>query len=195
MELEAPTFSSLNRSQKRAIALRDKLRIIEPKHLDTFIEGITNDEPPTYRKVNGTVVPALALVTLKDTATRFDLGNVLLPEEDNAVYRAYLNVNGDAVDIQTEEALPKEDANLDSAPIHGFIVKNMVPLFKEKFLAISARKDKINDARNSAYNKPHQPPAQFRDGEVRQSSTRRIRGQRNAYTGQRPGESHSSTRN
>ncbi|KAF1850851.1 uncharacterized protein K460DRAFT_240045, partial [Cucurbitaria berberidis CBS 394.84] len=166
MEIEAPTFNSLNKPQKRALILRDQLRYTEPRHLDTFIEGITDDEPPTYRKINGKVVPTLTLVTIKDTATRFDLGNVFFPEEDNAVHRVYLTVEDGQFEMRTEVPLPKNDANLESVPIHGFIAGGMVQMFKEKFQAIFARKDKINDARRAAYNKPQQPPVKFHEGET-----------------------------
>lgn len=171
MEFESPTFRSLNRSQQRALILRDQLRYRQPQHLDEFIQGITQDEPPTYRKINGRVVPPLTLVTLTDAATRFDLGNVIFPEENNAVHRVYLAVEDGQVDIHTEAALPKNDTDLNSAPIHAFIAKGMIPMFKEKFLAISTRKNKINDARQAAYNTPQQAQVQlFHDGEVRESA-------------------------
>ncbi|CAO2649620.1 Nn.00g070050.m01.CDS01 [Neocucurbitaria sp. VM-36] len=166
MEIEAPTFHSLNKPQKRALILRDQLRYTDPRHLDTFIEGIAHDEPPTYRKVNGTIAPPLALVTLKPTATRFDLGNVLFPDENNAVHRVYFTVEDGRFEMRTGDALPINDADLNSVPIHGFIAGGMLPMFKEKFQAIFARKNKINDARRVAYNIPNQPLARFYEGET-----------------------------
>ena len=166
MEIETPTFHSLNKPQKRALILRDQLRYTDPHHLDTFIEGITDDEPPTYRRINGVVFPPLALVSLKDTATRFDLGNVLFPEEGNAVRHVYLTVEHDRFEMRTSDALPKDKANLDSVPIHGFIAGTMVPMFKEKFQAIYARQNKINEARRVAFHMPSQPLAQFHEGQV-----------------------------
>lgn len=167
MEIEAPTFHSLNKPQKRALVLRDQLRYVEPRHLDSFIEGVTEDEPPTYRKVDGTVIPPLALVTLKPTATRFDLGNVIFPDENNAVHRVYFIVEDGRFETRTEEALPKDDAVLNSVSIHGFIAGGMFPMFKEKFQAIFARTNKINDARRMAFhNMANQPPTQFEEGEV-----------------------------
>ncbi|KAF1934574.1 hypothetical protein EJ02DRAFT_439768 [Clathrospora elynae] len=166
MEIEAPTFNSLNKPQKRALILRDQLRFVEPRHLDTFIEGLTNDEPPTYRKINGVIQPPLNLVTFKDNATRFDLGNVLFPDENNAVHRVYLVVEDDQIQMRAEEALPLDCANLDSVAIHGFIAGTMVPMFKEKFRAIFAKMNKINEARRAAHSMPNLVQMQFEEGET-----------------------------
>lgn len=166
MEIEAPTFSSLNKPQKRALILRDRLRYRDPRHLDTYIEGITNDEPPTYGLLNGIVHPPLTLVTLKDTATRFDVGNVLFPEENNAVHCVHFEVEDGHIEVHTKDALDHDDANLDSVAIHQFIAGTMVPMFKDKFLAILARKNKINEARRAAYNMPKQPPAPIVEGKT-----------------------------
>lgn len=169
MEIEAPTFISLNKPQKRALILRDQLRFHDPHHLDLFLEGISNDEPPTYTKVNGIIKPELALVTLKEEATHFDLGNVQLPEEHNSIYRVYLVVENGQIQMQTEDPLPQDENVLDSQPIHGFIARTMVPMFKEKFQAIFTRMNKINEARRAAYNMPNQAPVLFH-GEVGSST-------------------------
>ncbi|KAL1793536.1 hypothetical protein ACET3X_008518 [Alternaria dauci] len=166
MEMEAPTFNSLNKSQKRALILRDQLRFVDPHHLNEFLDGISNDEPPTYTKVNGTIKPPLVLVTLKEEATCFDLGNVQLPEEQNAIYRVYLVVENGHIQMRTEDPLPLDENVLDSQPIHGFIAQTMVPMFKEKFQTIFARMNKINEARRAAYNMPNQAPVLFHDGET-----------------------------
>lgn len=166
MEIEAPTFHALSKPQKRALILRDQLRYTDPRHLDTFIEGITDDEPPTYKILNGIVHPPLTLVTLKDAATRFDLGNVILPKENNAVHHVYLTVEDGRFEIHTEEALEHDDTNLYSIPIHGFIANTMVPMFREKFHIILARENKINEARRAAYSMPKQPVPQLLEGKV-----------------------------
>ncbi|KAH9872581.1 hypothetical protein J1614_004974 [Plenodomus biglobosus] len=98
MEIEAPTFNSLNTPQKRALILRDQLRWLEPHHLDTFIEGLANPEPPHYKKTNSITKPDLVLVTLKESASRFDLGNVIFPEEDSIVLHAYLVLEGGKIE-------------------------------------------------------------------------------------------------
>jgi hypothetical protein len=67
---------------------------LEPAHLDTFLNGVTADEPPTYKHFNDATYPPLAQVTVKEEATSFDLGNVLFPEGDGKTYRAYLTVEG-----------------------------------------------------------------------------------------------------
>ncbi|KAI4618720.1 hypothetical protein J4E80_005323 [Alternaria sp. BMP 0032] len=161
----APTFSALNKPQKRALILRDQLRYVDPTHLNTFIEGLSNDEPPTYTSVNGVVKPDLVFVTLKEEATRFDLGNVILPEEKNAIHRIYLMVEDNQVQMHVEDPLPLEEDELDSHPIHGFIARGMVPLFKEKYQILYIRVNKINEARRAAYNMPSQAPLLFDDGE------------------------------
>ncbi|KAG9196200.1 hypothetical protein G6011_01321 [Alternaria panax] len=166
MEIEAPTFISLNKSQKRALILRDQLRFVDPQHLNQFLEGISNDEPPTYTKVNGVIKPELILVTLKEQATHFDLGNVQLPEEQNSIYRVYLVVENGQIQMRAEDPLPQDENVLDSQPIHGFIARTMVPMFKEKFQIIFARMNKINEARRTAYNMPNQAPVLFHEGET-----------------------------
>lgn len=164
--IAAPTFSALNKPQKRALILRDQLRYVDPTHLNTFIEGLSNDEPPTYTRVNGVVKPDLVFVTLKEEATRFDLGNVILPEEKNAIHRIYLVVEDNQVQMHVEDPLPLEEDELDSHPIHGFIARGMLPLFKEKYQILYMRVNKINEARRAAYNMPYQAPVLFDDGEV-----------------------------
>jgi hypothetical protein len=164
---DVPTLSSLNKPQKRALILRDQLRYLEPAHLDTYLEGVTADEPPTYNKFNGTVYPALAQVTIKDDATRFDLGNVQFPEEGGVTYRAYLTVEDGRFEMRTVDPLPRDEAELASVSIHRFVAENMFPLFKVKYKAIHARMEKINEARRVAYNMLGHPPAKFEDGEVR----------------------------
>jgi hypothetical protein len=175
MEIEAPTFNALNKPQKRALILRDHLRFVEPHHLDSFIEGIINHEPPTYKKISGTIQPPLTFVTLKAEATRFNLGNVLFPEENNTVYRAQLTVEDGRIEMRTEEALPKDDANLESVVIHSFIARTMVPMFKDKFQAIFSRMNRINEARRTAHKMAEQAPAPapFYEGQVRENRVKR----------------------
>jgi hypothetical protein len=163
---DAPMLAHLNKPQKRALILRDQLRYLEPAHLDTFLDGISADEPPTYKNINGAIHPPFAQVIIKDGATRFDLGNVLFPEEGQMTYRAYLTVEDDRFEMRTENALPEDDAELSSIAIHRFVAENMFPLFKTKYKAIHARMEKINEARRVAYNMLNHPPARFIDGEV-----------------------------
>ncbi|KAL6164822.1 hypothetical protein ACJQWK_09544 [Exserohilum turcicum] len=166
MNIAAPTFNSLNKPQKRALILRDQLRFVDPLHLDEFLDGVSNHEPPAYTRVNGVIKPDLTFVTLKEEATRFDLGNVLLAEENNAIYRVYLVVENGQIQMQAEDPLPRDDEVLDSIPIHGFIARSTVPLFREKFQAIHARMTKINEARRAAYNMPAQEPTLVCEGET-----------------------------
>ena len=164
---DVPTFHSLNKPQKRALILRDQLRHLEPAHLDTFLDVVTADEPPTYKNVNGVVHPPLAQVTIKGDATRFDLGNVQFSEEGGGTFHAFLTVEDERFEMRTEDPLPRDDAELGSVGIHRFIAENMFPLFKAKYKAIHARMEKINEARRVAYNMLNHPPAKFEEGEVR----------------------------
>jgi hypothetical protein len=170
METEAPTFHSLNKPQKRALILRDQLRYLDAVHLDSFIEGVADPEPPAYRRINGTVYPPLVMVTLKDTATRYDLGNVHFENDisgANGIYRAYLTVENGSFELRTEDALPPDEANLASVPIHVFIARTMVSMFETKFQAIWARRNQINELRQVAFNMTGQPADEFQEGEVR----------------------------
>ncbi|EUC42699.1 hypothetical protein COCMIDRAFT_102806 [Bipolaris oryzae ATCC 44560] len=166
MNIAAPTFNALNKPQKRALILRDQLRFVDPQHLNGFLEGVSKNEPPTYTKVNGIIQPELTLVTLKAEATHFDLGNVLLPEEKNSVYRVHLLVENGHIDMRAEDPLPQDDDVLDSVPIHGFIAKGMVPLFRNKFHAIYSQMNKINGARRAAYDMANRAPTPVHDGET-----------------------------
>jgi hypothetical protein len=178
MDIEAPIFSALNKPQKRALILRDHLRYVEPHHLDSFIQGIIDHEPPTYKKISGTIQPPLTFVTLKAEATRFDLGNVLFPEENHTVYRAQLTVEDGRIEMRTEEALPEDNANLDSVAIHSFIAKTMVPMFRDKFQAIFTRMNRINEARRTAHKMADQAPSPFYEGQVCEN---RVRGQPSGF--------------
>jgi hypothetical protein len=177
MEYEAPTLNSLNRSQKRALILRDQLRYIDPGHLDTFLEGVLPNEPPAYKRINGTVYPALRMVTLKECATRFDLGNLYLVKDvvlEDGIYHGFLTLENGRIEIRTEEALPLDDVNLDTVPIHFFVGKNMSKLFEDKCRAIFARLSLINEVRQAAYNSVNQPAQQFEEGEVSTIYTMRV---------------------
>lgn len=167
---DVPTLHSLNKPQKRALILRDQLRYLEPAHLDTFLSGVTADEPPTYKNINGVVHPPLTQVTIKKDATSFDLGNVQFPEEGRGTFRTFLTVEDGRFEMRTEDPLPKDDAELGSVSIHRFVAQNMFPLFEAKYKAIHARMEKINEARRVAYNMLDHPPAKFEEGEVRSRS-------------------------
>jgi hypothetical protein len=170
MEVHAPTLAKLNKPQKRALILRDQLRYTEAPHLDTFLKGIGREEPPAYKLINGAVYPSLVMVTLKDSAIRFDLGNVHFQTDiilEPGIYHAYLTVENGRFEIRTEEALPEDEANLETVPIIAFIAKNMVPMFEAKFKAIFARMEQVNAIRQAAFDSVNKPVQQFQEGEVR----------------------------
>jgi len=169
MELDAPTLSSLNTSQTRALVLRDHLRWLDPVHLDSFLEGILPVEPPAYNRINSTVYPALSMVTLKDTANRYDLGNIYMANDDvlpHDIYHGFLTNENGRIEIRTEEAMPADDADLATVPIHFFVGRNMSDLFRDKCNAIFARMSMVNGVRQAAYKSVNQPPLQLLEGEV-----------------------------
>jgi hypothetical protein len=174
MAVEAPTFHSLNKPQKRALMLRDRLRYIDNKHLESFISSLSENEPPNYKRINGTVQPPLVLAILKPTAIRYDLGNVHFDSNEHGppgIYRAYLTVEDGSFELRTEDAIPADEANLESVPIHIFIAKTMVSMFETKFKAIWTRMKQINDIRQVAFDMAGktQEQEQFRAGEVGQN--------------------------
>lgn len=167
----APTFHGLNKVQKRTLVLRDQLRWLDPRHLDTFMEGLSEYEPPAYKRINGKVVPPLVMITLKEHATRFDIGNVEFVPQDRpitpGIYHAFFTVENGAFEMRREEGMPQHDAVLESLPIHSFIAKDMRPLFEIKFNAIWARMKQINEMRQVAYNMvENEPVGEFVQGEV-----------------------------
>ncbi|KAL5121661.1 hypothetical protein ACEQ8H_000347 [Pleosporales sp. CAS-2024a] len=155
MQAEAPTFYSLNKAQRRALMLREGLRWTDSHHLDSFMVGLSEPEPPVYKRSNGNVVPSLAMVTVSAAATRFDLGNVKFDPASDAgpagIHRAYLTVEDGSFELRTEEALVLDQGHLEAVPIHSFIAKTMVGLFEAKFKAIWARKNQINEIRRAAF--------------------------------------------
>ncbi|KAF2868487.1 hypothetical protein BDV95DRAFT_643248 [Massariosphaeria phaeospora] len=154
-----------NRAQKRAQIIRDELKYLEPHHLDTFIDGISDDEPPTYRFIENKIHPPLSQVGLKDSATKYDLGNVRFPHERDAVYWAQLIVDNARFDLRVSEALPNDESNILTHPIQAFVANDMLPLFEAKFEAIHQRRSKINEARQFAYSMLNQPKPRFSEGE------------------------------
>lgn len=159
-------ISHLNRAQKRALILRDQLKYRDQRHLDTFLIGVVHPEPPVYQRVNGKVHPPLTEVSLKEGATKFDLGNVKF-DEGKTIFRVHLTIEGGHCEMRESEALPLDEDNLDSIPIHQFIAKNMIPLFMVKYEAIHMRKRNINEARHFAYNALNLPKIRFSEGKVR----------------------------
>jgi len=172
MDIEAPTFNALNIAQRRALILRDQLRWTDPHHLDSFIDGLAHPEPPRYQMTNGITKPDLILVSLKESQSRFDLGNVLFPEDEKGVLRAFIVLKDGKAEMYTEEPLPRSEKSLNYIAIHKFIASTMVPIFKEKMRLVLARISKYNEARRMAYNSPAFIPVPNASGEVCQVNFR-----------------------
>jgi len=167
---EMLALSHLNKAQKRTIILRDELRFLDPRHLDTFIEGIGNPEPPPYKKdYHGNIYPPLVAVKIKPTAMQVDLGNVAFPNRN--IRRVYLTYEAGNFEMRDTEPMPQEDDNLYSVPIFNTMAKHILPLFKAKFAAIQQRQRTLNDTRRFAFDSVLQgrPQDQHGHGKVRDS--------------------------
>lgn len=171
MAASGETLFDLSVPQTRALVLRDELKWTDHEGVHKLIEGISSTEPPRYQRINGVVQPPLVMVTLKEKATRFPLGNVYFDGNANlakGVYIAYLTLENGVIQIRFEGAAPLVNGGYDPVPIHSFVAHNMVGLFQAKFLAASARRDQINAMRQVAFDMASQQPVEeeFRQGEV-----------------------------
>lgn len=166
MQLES--YGHMNRAQKRAFILRDQLKYTELHHLDVFLEGIGNPEPPAYKRTSSGIHPPYSEVTIKDSAKVFDLGNVEL--KTKGISRIVLKVVNTEFRILDEEMIPKDESNFESVPISYMVVYSMLPQFKSKYEAIYSRMLAINELRRHAFeearNKPPQMPTRFKESEV-----------------------------
>ncbi|KAF1971890.1 hypothetical protein BU23DRAFT_600103 [Bimuria novae-zelandiae CBS 107.79] len=166
LQLEA--FDHMNRAQKRAFILRDQLKYTEPHYLDIFIQGISNPEPPQYRRTSSGVQPPYEEVTVKGSAKSFDLGNVEF--QDKSVRRIYLTCQDDEYEVHDADVIPENDDVLNSVPINYYVAQNTMPQFKAKYEAIHARVQELNDKRQLMYeqarSKPPKTPTRFKEGKT-----------------------------
>jgi hypothetical protein len=164
---ELPSIAHMNRPQKRALILRDQLKFLDTKHLDTFLAGIGDPEPPNYKVVNGRLHPPFSEVTLREGATRLDLGNVQFTEGQREwVSRVHFMIEQGKCEMSESEALPERDDDLNSVTIHSFIVKQMIPLFMKKYEAIDTRKRSLNELRQVARGALSQQKIHINPGKV-----------------------------
>jgi hypothetical protein len=145
--------------------MKEDLKNHDPNHLRSFLEGISDPEPPHYRKMNGKTEPPLEKVTLKPDANNFHVGNVIMAE-GSAVRYIYFTVNKDEVEACETDALPKDQANPLSVTIPQVILLDLYPLWDAKFKAIKQCLLQVNDVRSYAYNAPNQPGRNFSYGKV-----------------------------
>ncbi|KAF2652324.1 hypothetical protein K491DRAFT_760415 [Lophiostoma macrostomum CBS 122681] len=156
-------YSHLNSSQLRVQSIKEELKNHNVLHLETFIDGINDPEPPDYRKVNGKIQPSLAQVTLKDGAKKYDMGNVFF-SEDSSTSRVMLAMERGEVEAYRLDPHPKDPNNPLSSSILDNIFVSLLPLWKAKYEAIIRRMDSINQVRVYAHNAPHQPEKKFSYG-------------------------------
>jgi hypothetical protein len=162
------SFEHMNRAQKRAFILRDQLKYEEEQHLDVFIDGICNPEPPRYRRTSNGVQPPYEQVTIKHSTTRFDLGNVEF--SDKSVRRVFLVCVGNSYEMHESDAISPDEDNFNSVPLNYYVAQNIMPSFKKKYEAIYARVQRINDVRQhmweQARTRPPKTPSRFKEGKV-----------------------------
>lgn len=159
-------ITHLNRPQKRAQAIKEELTYLDPSHLDTFIEGVAEIEPPRYRRVGAKIVPDLVLVTLKKGANIYNLGNVY-DNDTHEIKNVDIRMdNGINANLDRSDRLPKDDGNFLSTPILHFVAQTFVPLWKAKFQTIKQHQLDINSKRSYAHNLLNQKVRFTVDGQV-----------------------------
>jgi hypothetical protein len=160
----------LNRAQKRAHAIKDELHQLDSDHLDTFIDGIANFEPPKYRRVGANIVPDLVMVDLKKGAEIYNIGNVYY-HHANEIKNVSLHIELPTrkFKIVRSERLPNDERNFLATPIHQFVAQEFVSLWKAKYQRIVEHRDLINETRKYAHHLLSQPPRRSVNGKVRHS--------------------------
>ncbi|KAF2474088.1 uncharacterized protein BDR25DRAFT_385548 [Lindgomyces ingoldianus] len=148
--------SHLNRSQIRAQHISEDLQNFHVDHLNTFIEGVSDPEPPKYQYVKGEIQPPLAEVSIKEEGMIYDFGNVFF-EKDHTIRRVKANVENGKAHIQQSEQLPRDDNNSLTIPVAQFVVSNLYKVWKAKHQEIAMRKDNINAVRAYAHSLLKQP--------------------------------------
>lgn len=148
-------MAHLSPGQRRVVLLRDQLRYLDPAHLDTFLVGLEEPEPPAYKNTNEGVQPPLIRVAISASITRFDLGNV---ESETELVRVHLTFENGAFGWIESEALPVDGGNPDAVPIQKFLTRDIVRLHKVKFTAIYNRAVTFNTARFSAFDDARDRP-------------------------------------
>lgn len=168
-ESQLMSFEHMNRAQRRAFILRDQLKYDEEQHLNVFIDGIRSTEPPRYKRTSSGVQPAYEEVTIKQSTTRFDLGNVEF--SDKSVRRVHLACVGDSYEMHESDAISPDEDDFNSVPLNYYVAQKIMPSFKKKYEAIYARVQRINDMRRHVYeqacNRPPKGPSRFKEGKVR----------------------------
>ncbi|ORY17637.1 hypothetical protein BCR34DRAFT_22783 [Clohesyomyces aquaticus] len=140
----------LNRCQIRSRNVLQSLQNLHPDHLDTFLEGVGEIEPPRYQFLNGAVRPPLTLVDYKESAKTYDFGNVFL--EDSTLCRIVLQVEDNGkFSRHQKEPLDRSQDNPLATPLPGYLIKDFTKHWKAKFEAIKERKAHINSVRQYAH--------------------------------------------
>ncbi|KAF2738577.1 hypothetical protein EJ04DRAFT_40733 [Polyplosphaeria fusca] len=141
----------LNKKQKRIHELKNQLDNSMTEHLNTFLDGVAEIEPPKYRDVDGVVMPSLVQIKLKEGANVLDLGNVYF-SEDNVTRRVKMSIEKGRLKTIKLDPLPEDSLNPPSNPIHAHFVKGMEALWKAKYQWIRDHCDTLNLARSFMHN-------------------------------------------
>lgn len=166
-QLEA--LAHLNKTQKRHFILREQLKYHDPQHLDLFIDGIANPEPPVYRHVSDGVTPPLQELSIKERAKTFHLGNVQF--NDGSVRRIRAVCVGKAFEIRDDDHVRLDDEALESVAISPHVAELTMGLYRAKYEALHERVQTLNETRKHAFEEALKKPvkatmSQFKDATV-----------------------------
>ncbi|KAH7117001.1 hypothetical protein B0J11DRAFT_593104 [Dendryphion nanum] len=156
--------SHLNKSQLRALQISEEFKNLSREHLLTFVNGISNPEPPHYQMIDGQISPSLELVTLKVGAIQYDFGNVQFckSSEVNQVKIVYENRS---VNQHLGKPYQGDDkANPSIVPILDDVYIDLVYLWKAKYDAIMLLMYQTNDIRRYAHNALNIPAPKIQVG-------------------------------
>ncbi|KAF2012701.1 hypothetical protein BU24DRAFT_494659 [Aaosphaeria arxii CBS 175.79] len=156
-----------NRAQLRTQTMKEELKNVEPTHLDMFLSGIANREPPIYQIIDGKVQPPLATVIIKEDANRYDFGNVSLCEEaGGGVHHVWVTIENGHAEAHVKEPLPRDPGDLLTAVILDSVFVHLFELWKQKYEAIQLHARQVNEARSVAHHAANMQREIFPYGET-----------------------------
>ncbi|KAF2004423.1 hypothetical protein P154DRAFT_572081 [Amniculicola lignicola CBS 123094] len=146
----------LSAVQQRAQSMKDELNNRGITHLDTFLHGVSEIEPPRYHWVKKQIQPPLVQAEFKEEATKYEIGNVLFPKGN--IQRVVFHVkDGKCESHSSDDTIEGEDNALHIA-VPLFVARDLKHLWEQKYQAITDHRDHINATRSLAYNDLKQKP-------------------------------------
>lgn len=146
----------LNTAQRRAQTTMTLLKNHDRHHLEQFLDGVAANEPPQYELINGKVTPPFAEVSLNESATSFDLGNV--KTDDGRVVHVAYRIVKTTPRKEVSEALKYDDENPLTVPIPVAVANEHVDAWMAKYEAIARHMKAINEKRNYVFQMLKQKP-------------------------------------